>query len=292
MQAPAESRSGNSDLTVSQDSPRELPSGASVLRRGLFIWGLGHIAIGDKRGWLLMALQPLVIVGLLLIAVQLIDGTRWIIVFLPLVAILAFWLAQAIHAYRRAVELGAKPGGEMQAAAFLPVAVAVLTVFWLVGGRHGSPAATLEAYAVALLTGKSDAAAHLYVLPTTKEAVEAAWAEQSDYLKQRVGTLAQQYGPTSGLDPTEPYDNVRFGEPLSNGPGHQTVEIDIVRSQRVETMLLGIVPTASQESVIVEPVGTITLELVEQPGPDWLPIGRLTSPVWRIEGVSVGPGAP
>ena len=174
MQAPAESRSGNSDLTVSQDSPRELPSGASVLRRGLFIWGLGHIAIGDKRGWLLMALQPLVIVGLLLIAVQLIDGTRWIIVFLPLVAILAFWLAQAIHAYRRAVELGAKPGGEMQAAAFLPVAVAVLTVFWLVGGRHGSPAATLEAYAVALLTGKSDAAAHLYVSPTTKEAVEAA----------------------------------------------------------------------------------------------------------------------
>ena len=57
-------------------------------------------------------------------------------------------------------------------------------------------------------------------------------------------------------------------------------------------MLLGIVPTASQESVIVEPVGTITLELVEQPGPDWLPFGRLSSPVWRIEGVSVGPGAP
>ena len=56
----------------------------------------------------------------------------------------------------------------MQAALFLPVAVGVLTVFWLIGGRHGSPAATLEAYAVALLTGKSDAAASLSVSPTAR----------------------------------------------------------------------------------------------------------------------------
>ena len=110
-----------------------------------------------------MALQPLAIAALLIVGAQLIDGTRWVIVFPPLAAILAFWMAQAIHAHRRAVELGAKPGGEMQAALFLPVAVGVLTVFWLIGGRHGSPAATLEAYVVALLSGKSDAAANLYV---------------------------------------------------------------------------------------------------------------------------------
>ncbi len=102
----AESRSGTNELTASPNtaspntaspntasrSTRSLPSGASVLRRGLFIWGLGHISIGDRRGWLLMALQPIVIVGLLMVAVQLIDGTRWIIVFPPLAAILAFWL--------------------------------------------------------------------------------------------------------------------------------------------------------------------------------------------------------
>ena len=104
-----------------------------------------------------------------------------------------------------------------------------------------------------------------------------------------MGTLAQQFGPTSGLDPTQPYDNVRFGEPQSSGPGRQTVEIDIVRSQRVETMVLGIVPTATQERVIVESVGTITLALVEQPAPDWLPFGRLSSPVWRVEDITVGP---
>jgi len=293
VQPHAEGRSGDTDLTATSNpspsaTPR-LPSGASVLRRGLLIWGLGHISIGDRRGWLLMALQPLVIIGLLMVAAQLIDGTRWVIVFPPLAAILAFWVAQAVHAYRRAVELGATPGGELQAALFLPVAVGVLTVFWLVGGRHGSPTATLEAYAVAWLSGKPDAAAHLYVTPPTADSVAAGWASQTEFLANRVEELARQYGPTSGLDPSEPYDNLRFGEPTPAGPGRQTVEIDIVRSERVEDTILGIVPTATQENVIVEPIGTITLALVDQPAAEWLPFGRLSSQAWRIEDVSIGP---
>ncbi len=284
MPSDAEVRSGSS-----RPLNPNLPNGASVLRRGLLIWGLGHIAIGDRRGWLLMALQPLVIVGLLMVAVQLIDGTRWVIVFPPLAAILAFWVAQAIHAYRKAVELGAKPGGELQAALFLPVAVGVLTLFWLIGGRHGSPTATLEAYAVAFLTGKPEAAAHLYVTPPAADAVAANWAAQSDYLAERVGVLAQQYGPMSGLDPEQPYDNLRFGEPTPAGPGRQTVEIDIVRSQRVEDTILGIVPTATQENVVVEPVGLITLALIDEPPAEWLPFGKLSSQSWRIEDVTIGP---
>ena len=288
MQPDAERRSGNADLTATPTSSRSLPSGASVLRRGLLIWGLGHVSIGDRRGWVLMALQPLVIIALLMVAAQLIDGTRWVIVFPPLAAILAFWVAQAVHAYRRAVELGARPGGELQAAFFLPVAVGVLTVFWLIGGRHGSPTATLEAYAVAWLSNKPDAAEQLYVTPPTSESLAAGWAAQSDFLTGRVDVLARQYGPTSGLDPSEPYDNLRFGEPTPAGTGRQTVEIDIVRSQRVEDTILGIVPTATQENVIVEPVGTITLALVDQPAFEWLPFGRLSSQAWRIEDVQIG----
>src|SRR5215211_7191008 len=100
VQRDADGRSGNADLTAtpktSADGSAQLPSGASVLRRGLVIWGLGHIAIGDRRGWLLAALQPVVIVGLLMVAAQLIDGTRWAIVFPPIAAILAFWVAQAV----------------------------------------------------------------------------------------------------------------------------------------------------------------------------------------------------
>ncbi len=168
----------------------------------------------------------------------------------------------------------------------------MLTVFWLIGGRHGSPTATLEAYAVAWLSGKSDAAADLYVTRPAAALIEASWAEQAEFLEDRVGTLAAHYGPTSGLDPSEPYDNLRFGEPVPAGPGRQTVEIDIVRSQRVETMVLGIVPTATQETVIVEPVGTITMALVEEPAADWLPFGRLSSQAWRIEDVEMGATLP
>ena len=53
-------------------------------------------------------------------------------------------------------------------------------------------------------------------------------------------------------------------------------------------MILGIVPTASQETVLVERAGTITLALVEQPVVTSLPFGRLPSSAWRIESVAIG----
>ena len=64
--------------------------------------------------------------------------------------------------------------------------------------------------------------------------------------------------------------------------------IDIVRRQRVETMILGIVPTAGQETVVVERAGTLSLALVEEPPVAWLPVARLPSFAWRIESVSIG----
>lgn len=267
---------------------RRLPSAASVLRRGLLVWGLGHLAIGDRRGWLLILLQPLSIAAVVLVAVQLIDGTRWLIVLPPLAALLIVWLAQAIHAHQRATELGARPGGELQAALFLPIAVTVLTAFWLVGGRHGSPAATLEGYVVAWMSERAETASSLYVRPVPPGDLGATWAGQFAYLTDRVGLLAGRFGPASGLDPARPFDNLRFRDPVATGPGRQMVGIDIVRRQRVETMVLGIVPTAGQETVVVEQAGTITLSLVAQPAADWLPFGRLPSFAWKIEQVSIG----
>jgi len=259
-----------------------------VLRRGLLVWGLGHLALGDRRGWLLMVVQPIAIAGVLLVAAQLIDGTRWLIVLPPLAALLVVWLGQAVHAHQRAVELGATPGGELQAALFLPIAVAVLTAFWLVGGRHGSPAATLEGYVVAWMSGHSETAYSLYATPVEPTDLEATWDGHSAYLTDRVSLLAAQFGPASGLDPSRPFDNLRFRDPVTTGPGRQMVDVDIVRRQRVETMVLGIVPTASQETVVVERAGTITLSLVEQPAVDWVPFGRLPSSAWKIERVAIG----
>jgi len=267
---------------------RRLPSAASVLRRGLLVWGLGHLVLGDRRGWLLMLLQPLSIAGVLLVAAQLIDGTRWLIVLPPLAGLLVVWLAQAIHAHQRAIELRATPGGELQAALFLPIAVAVLTAFWLVGGRHGSPAATLEGYVVAWMSGHSGSASGLYATPVEPADLDATWDSHVAYLTDRVRLLAAQFGPTSGLDPTRPFDNLRFRDPVATGPGRQLVDVDIVRRQRVETMVLGIVPTAAQETVVVERAGTITLSLVEQPVVDWVPFGRLPSFAWKIDRVAIG----
>ena len=275
-------------LTTTHPSENKLPTAATVLRRGLLIWGLGHISIGDRRGWVLLLAQPLAIAGLVLVGVQLIDGTRWLVVFPPLAALLVVWLAQAVHAYRRAVELGAQPGGELQAGLFLPVAVAVLTTFWLIGGRHGSPTATLEGYVLAWMSGRTEAASSLYVSPPTAEGLGTTWGLQSAYLRDRIASFARQYGPTSGLDPERPFDNLRFGAPTVDGPGRQRVAVDIVRLQRVETMVLGIVPTAGQETVLVEQAGVITLTLVPQPPVEWLPFGRLESSAWRINGVTIG----
>lgn len=278
----------SSSTELAQAGQRRLPSAASVLRRGLLLWGLGHLAIGDRRGWLLMLLQPLSVAALLLVAVQLIDGTRWLIVLPPLAALLVVWLAQAIHAHQRAIELGARPGGELQAAVFLPLAVTVLTAFWLVGGRHGSPAATLEGYVVAWMSGRADTASSHYVTPVPSADLDATWAGQTAYLADRVALLAARFGPASGLDPQRPFDNLRFRDPVATGLGRQMVDVDIVRRQRVETMILGIVPTASQQTVVVERAGTITVSLVEQPAADWLPFGQLPSLAWKIERVSIG----
>jgi hypothetical protein len=223
---------------------------------------------------------------------QLIDGTRWLVIFPPLALLLVAWAAQAVHAYRRAVELGAEPGGEIQAALFLPFAAAVLTIFWLAGGRHASPTATVEGYVVAWISGRTQVAANMYVTPPSTVDLEAAWAVQSAYLTDRVTTLASEYGPTSGLDPTQPLDNLRFSDPISVGTGLETVNVDIVRLQRVETMVLGFIPTAGQETVVVEPAGAITVTLVDQPPPTWLPTARLSSSAWLIEDVRVGSTTP
>lgn len=252
------------------------------------MWGLGHVALGYRRGWLLALVQPIAIVALVLVAVQLLDGTRWLIVFPPLAALIVVWLAQAVHAYTRAIELGAPRGGEFQAALFLPLAVAVLTAFWLVGGRHGSPAATLENYVLAWMTGRPAAAASMYTFPPTADEQGAAWAAQSTYLTERVRTLALQFGPTSGLDPESPFNNLRFNDPVAAAGNRQVVDIDIIRHQRVDNMVLGLIPTASQETVTVERAGSITLTLVEQPPLSWLAFGRLQSFAWRIQGVSIG----
>ncbi len=242
----------------------------------MLVWGWGHITLGDRRGWILVLLQPLAILGWLFAAWQLIDGARWLAAFVPLVLLLVLWIGQAVHAYRRALARGAAPGGELQLALFLPLALAVFTAFWLLGGRHGSAAATVEAYMEAWVANRPDLALNLYTnTPPDLKAISDLWLFERNTL---VGTLTSgqaSYGKDSGLDPTRPFSSLRVTQ---TDPNRFLVEI--VRSERFETTLLGIIPTAGLRTVVVGPVMQIVV--AEVPGPQQI----LQTSSWRILDVS------
>jgi hypothetical protein len=243
---------------------------AGVLRRSLLIWGWGHIALGDGRGWLLAAIQPLAIAGLLFAAWQLIDGTRWLAVFVPLVALLVLWIGQAVHAHRRALAMGAAPGGELQLALVLPVVLALVSAFWLVGGRHGSPASAVEAYMTAWQSDRPDLAVALYGGGTELSEVADLWGRERAWLVSRIAQAQADYGPASGLDPARPFSSLRVTQ---TGPSLFTVEL--VRSESYQTTILGFIPTAGQRTVVVAPL--LSIAVAEQPQTGYLP-----SSVWRI----------
>ncbi len=199
---------------AAQPAARPVPSAAKVLHRALIGWGLGHILLGDRRGWLLLIAQPIAIGAVIVLAVTLLDGTRWLVVFPPLLALLVFWVGQAVDAYQRALKLGAKPGGAMGIVVLLPVALTVLTLFWLVGGRHGSASATLQQYIEAWMRNKPEAAAALFATPRTADAVSTMWAAQHDSLTDHINAAYISYGAESGLDPDHPFDSLRFRDPV------------------------------------------------------------------------------
>lgn len=247
---------------------------AGVLRRSLLIWGWGHIALGDRRGWLLVLLQPIALAGLLIAAWQLIDGTRWLAVFLPLVALLVFWVGQAVNAHQRALALGAAPGGELQLAWFLPAVLAVVSAFWLVGGRHGSPASAVEAYMTAWQSDRPDVAVALYGggAPAAAD-VAQLWLQERAWLHSAIEQALATYGPTSGLDTARPFNSLRVSQ---SAPTHFVVEL--VRSESYQTTILGFIPTAGQRTVVVTPL--LDVAVVEEPVAGYLP-----STVWRIDTV-------
>ncbi len=52
--------------------------------------------LGYRRGWLLLIAQPIAIVAVGVLAAALLDGTRWLVVFPPLLALMVFWVGQAV----------------------------------------------------------------------------------------------------------------------------------------------------------------------------------------------------
>ena len=247
--------------------------------------------LGDRRGWLLLAAQPIAILAVAVLAVALIDGTRWLVVFPPLLALLILWVAQAIDAYQRALKMGGQPGGEISIVVMLPIGLTVLMLFWLLGGRHGSASATLQEYIEAWMRNKPEVAASLFATPTSADQVAARWASEDEMLAARIGAARTIYGDDSGLDPDHPFDSLRFRNPVPAGDGRVSLVVELVRNENVQTTVLGIIPTAGQQEQVVEQDMTIWLEQQRQPTPAWLPFDGLDSYAWKISGVEDAPSS-
>ncbi len=243
--------------------------------------------LGDRRGWLLLALQVVAVIGVGLLAAVLIDGTRWLIVFPPLALLVVIWIGQAISAYHLALRRGGSRGGELSITLLLPLGVGLLTLFWLFGGRHGSPSATLEAYISAWMNDRPDIAAALFTGSPSAAEVSAEWDTERGSIVGRIRDGQLVYGEESGLDPERPFDSLRFTESASGVgvDGRLPMVVEIVRSRAVEATVLGFIPTASQETVVVEQAAVIWLTLEPEREPDWLPSLGAQSYAWKISSI-------
>lgn len=260
-----------------------MPSAAATLRRALFIWGLGHLALGDRRGWLLLGLQVASIGALAIAGPPLIEGSRWIVLLPALLLIVMLWVAQAVHAHQKAVELGGAPGGELQIAWLLPLIVIVLTAFWLVGGQRASPTATLQQYVAAWHADRPGFAASLFHRPMAAEELAATWDRHERHLIDRVTAGEVSFGAFSGLDPARPFDGLRFVELVDQrSTTGAAFAIEITRRERIETTLFGLLPTATQQTVLVERLGLVRVIGEPSAADSWLPARR-----WLIEEVEV-----
>ena len=216
------------------------------------------------------------------------EASTW--VFLGLAAFFAVWGAQAVDAYRRAVERGSRAGGAIQILALAPALVVVFTGFWLLAASAASPSATLQRYVAAWRDGRVDDANRLFVTPPGRHALAQRWQQDEAYLRARLAQLVGRLGPGSGLRLGRPLDNLAFElvppatRPRAGVGQRAEATADIVRQVTVPGSFFGLFPTASQRSLSVERVGRVRLAEIAEAAP---PIG-LPSAAWKLEAVEVG----
>ncbi|MFI5254658.1 MAG: hypothetical protein ACHQ15_04295 [Candidatus Limnocylindrales bacterium] len=247
-------------------------------------WGLGHIALSDRRGWLLLlaevvALALLVGVGLPRLEGDAVDG-----LFLAVVLFFLAWAAQAVDAYRRAIRSGLAAGGAIWLLALIAVAVVVFGGFWMAGGATATATAALERYVAAWRQDRPEVGDRLLLEPQSAAATAADWAAVGAIIEKRLGELAATLGDDAGLDPRQPFASLEFRllpGPAAGGSTTAEASIVIVRHVSVRSTFLGLFPTATQETEVLDEVGVIELASVPLH-----PVGALTdwpaSRAWRI----------
>jgi hypothetical protein len=262
-------------------------TGRGAVRRSLVVWGWGHVATGDRRGFLLAAAEIAWLAALAWFAPPLLDGSLVSAIFVAGVAFMAAWGGIAILAYRRAIRQrmadgsDGPDGGTAELLWLAPVAIVGMTILWAIGGSMARPDATLARYVRDWQTGNAEGAVSLFVAPPAPADLDAIWERQLAALHNELVALEAE-GGGSGVEPDRPFGSMRFMEPAAGGGTGDTrrVKVEIVRRETIRDSLLGLFPTTSQVLVPVADLGWLELGRVSRPSDR---AGVPGSPVWLID---------
>ena len=257
---------------------------ARVMDRALLAWGAGHIAMGSRAGWVLLVAE-IAWLAALASSLSLLETDRWLLIYALLASFLVIWIAQAAAAQRAACRRAGRTGGAVRLVAIVPVMIAVLSAFWLLGGRTASPAGTFERYVTAWETSDPGGAAGLFVTPSDAAALQSQWVADTEVVTERVGQLDDSHQDWD-LDAQHPFANLHFeytDGPPGDGADQVTMAVQIVRVASVPGTFLGILPSIGSETQVVATVGRATLVRVAVDSP-W----PFDASIWLIQSVHVG----
>jgi hypothetical protein len=253
------------------------------------VWGWGHLAGGDRRGWLLVAIQPVAIGGLLVLGPSLAGGAGASVVFVGGAAVLATWAAIAIHAYRRAarrralVELPGADGGAILLLVLAPVALLASSWFWSLAGRAADPSSVVDRYLADWRAGRVQDAIHRFqASPGTTAIVREIWDAQLTALHNELIRLVPRAGPGGGIDSDAPLDTVRWVDAGPTPGGGRLVAVEVSRREPVQGLVLGLLPVTSQRLVPLARLGTVELLPIRNDPPQLLGTSLPDGP-WTVE---------
>ncbi len=257
-----------------------------VLRRALIGWGLGDLALGQRRAaaaWLTAELLAAALVAWLVIGLA--ETTAYLVPFLAGCAFLGVWVLQAALAYRRARaargETGPAPVGSPAAAiAWLALPLLVWgTAFWLVGGQAGTPGAVLDRFE----TAWPDVEAHQ--LPASLASDPADVTQEA---RSALATLHADCAARGGSDCSGALGLLRDLRisVTDRGDGTATALAQVVTFERRPTTILGFISGTELVPVPQRTVLTLELATVAAPLPGGVDVGAHR---WQIVNASPSP---
>lgn len=255
------------------------------------VWGWGQLAIGDHRGRIWLAVQPVALFALSALVAGYSGGGGFGIVFVAGAVVVAAWGGQALGAYRRAVRrrealgLAGPDGGAVDLLWLAPLVAAAATLFWATAGAAASPGTVLADYVRDWRTGRPERAVGLFgpgLGPSAAE-IASAWAIQEAAIRNALVAIAAESGPGARIDPGDPFASLRFQPPAVDG-GREVVAVWLVRHEAVRDSLFGLIPTTRDRLVPVSRLGEIEVVRAVRPG---LPSPAGAAEFWRIARVDL-----